>query len=531
MTGLPRAALAPGALSLLFGCLNHRDASAARRGLDLCLANPFDETIGLLQYATDPLTSEVLARVPRIEDARLKGAILRALLKRPGRKIAAEIPAAFAGTPITVMAEDDPILDAALGVNPPEVQRRMFELLAEADLNAIAGTDKMRKLIEMLSAGDARRDPPAQAALLKLARAKLRAGYQAPVKRTGQPAAAAEGAASFETVLAGVAAGADTDNQTAIDAASALLGVGQARLLHERLQRLQPATRQDERLQALIRALPRDRALAAREALPIFLAMQLSSANTRTQTLALSALMQIHSSTDPKQRWRVNLAVKQAVEARQLVALSASGDENISGQATTLLRALGALSSADETEFRSLADEAARQEKMQAIEQAEPGRAVGPFGCMIYLDVQPTQPQAQPGRPASEPGRSNIPLPSTPVNFQRPTQGGPVRVIAGTLQIGPPETRRDGPPAPGAILINAAPLLRDALETPEAQKEGLAGKIDPATLRAELVCEIKYEQLGTWSGELIVQDSGQEAAGEFTLKITGAKIVFEPLTK
>ena len=130
--------------------------------------------------------------------------------------------------------------------------------------------------------------------------------------------------------------------------------------------------------------------------------------------------------------------------------------------------------------------------------------------------------------------RNNVPLTASPLTFQRSAQGGQVRVIADGVQIGPPEVRQEGQPAPtaGSVQINAAPLLRAAMESADAKKEGLADKINPDSLRAPQICELKYDGLGSWSAELTIQDS-QEAAGsgEFPMKVVGAKIVMEPATQ
>jgi len=534
LTGLP---LVPGQQNigqLLVGCLKCKHAPVLEAALAAVLSNPFEQTVSALEFASEEAVGQLLARVPKVEDVKVKQAILSVLLKRASGRQLAEILNAFSDTPVVVNREEDPILTLAMREGQPaEVQRLILETLARADLSAVAGSDRIRKLIELLGSSETKRDAKVRAAMLKLATNQLKSGYEAPIKRSSRSGGRDRSQVSFETLLATVAVAPDTDSRTSRQAAATLLGLGLVRELSEKLKGAQGG---EARVQDWIQNLGRDKNLAAREALPVFVANQLVSTDPKTLQLAVTALSAIQKMSDAKQRWKVNLAIKQGLEAKQLVTLTVHEQETVARPALALLRDLSGMTTAEAAEFEGLPDENARQGMLNSLEQNRSSKAVGSFACMVYVDVR-TNPAAvarQPGRRAPvEEERQNVPLTSTVVAFQRGARDGQVRVIADGTPIGPPDTRQGGSSSasPGSIPINASALLRAALNSPEAQAEGLAGKVNPASLRAPIICELKYEQLGAWGAEVTVQDTGDPASSEFPLRVVGAKILLEPITQ
>lgn len=535
-TGLPPLPGRQSILRILAGCLQCKEAQVREQALEVVLANPFDQTIGILKNANKEAVTQLLARVPGMEDANLKQAVLRVLLQRPPDTQLSEILAAFKDTPVTISKEDDPILETAIREGQPaEVQRLILELLAKANLSAVSGSEKVRKLIELLTSGEMKPDAKVQAAMLELARNQLKAGYEAPVRRASQSGLyhASQRAAGFDSLLVSVALAPKTDSASSRQAVITLLELGRVRALNERLQAAQAEA--DPRVQDWIQNLARDKNLLQREALPVFLAGQLAIAKDRTLQLAVTALTAIQKSVPPKDRWKVNLAIKQGMESKQLVLLSTNPDVRISRPALALLRDLAGMTAAEAAEFEGLPDESSRQDKLNTIEQNRSSKAVGSFGCMVYVDVRsnPSARAAQPGGRAAVLERNSVPLPSSVVNLQRAAQGGAVRVIVDGTPIGPPDAKGPGQPSAsaGSIPINPALLLRAALNSPEAQKEGLAGKISPASLRSVQSCELKYEQLGAWGAEVTLSDGPDASSGEYPLRIVSAKILLEPMTQ
>lgn len=514
---------------LMLAGLNSVMPPVREQVINVILANPAQQTLALLSLADNDAVGQLLAKVPVIKDARLKGAVMAALLRRGDKTQTAKVLAAFSDISIVVANENDPLMAIASAEGPADVQRAVLDVLARADLRAVADSQKLKQLIDALSAPEVKRDPAVRAAVLKFAQAQFKAAYEAPIKRGTSTGSPAEATGTFESLLASVAAGPNSPPDQARAAALTLLGAGRLKALNDRLQKLQGPTA-DARVQDFIQSFVREKSLWGREALPIFLAAQLASANPRTQQLAISALVAVQKGAEVKSRWRVNLAIKQGLEARQLVTLTTSTQEQVSRPALGLLRDLGAFAPAEAAEFETLPDESSRQDRLGGLEGARAGKAVGPMICMIYLDVRPADGGSSDAAAAKERllPRNSVPLPSSPVTLQR-SQDGKVRVIMDRIQIGPPEAK-DGQDAapPAGIRINAAPLIRAALESPDAQKEGLAGKINPASLRVEQVCDLAYVQLGQWGGELTFQEPPELPASEHPLKVTGARIIFEP---
>ena len=81
-----------------------------------------------------------------------------------------------------------------------------------------------------------------------------------------------------------------------------------------------------------------------------------------------------------------------------------------------------------------------------------------------------------------------------------------------------------------SMKINAALLLRAALSSPQAAQLLPVDQIDLSGLNEPKETDMKYEQLGTWSCEVTVQEPQTQTAPEGkTLRLVGAKIIFEPM--
>jgi hypothetical protein len=125
-----------------------------------------------------------------------------------------------------------------------------------------------------------------------------------------------------------------------------------------------------------------------------------------------------------------------------------------------------------------------------------------------------------------------VPLAASDVTIQ-PVGDADHRIIANGREINirpdSPQAGRGGRGgAPGSLQISVASLLRAALTSSDAQREGLAGVVDLSPLTADLVCDLKADPFGTWTAE--VPNLNRRGTSDRPLDISGARIVLEPVS-
>ncbi len=512
---LPSVNVPANALMMVAACLASAVPQVQQRAADVLLTNPSQQSLLVLSDASGPTRPLVVDKLAKASSPELKSAMLRLMLLRPDPATLPKMLAAAKDVPVVVKGEDDPLIGSLLAPHSAASLELLLEMLSRADLSAVVNSANLKKAFETI-ASTQQNSKAIRAALLRLATAQFQPPYEAPVKR-GSAVQRPSETSAFEALLVTLAT--STDPDTAQAAATALINVGRLTALNEQLRKA------DARIaQGLIQAFYRNKAMWERESLPIFLASRLSDTDPKTQQLALAALLSGLQTVPAKERWKATLAIKLGVDRAQLVELSGNPEERIAQQATELLIRLTQTRPSEASELANLPDKAARDARLATMEGENAAKAAGPFVCMIYLDVAPTgqQQSLEPGADVERP-RFSVPIAGPTVVFQRP--GGKLAVLLDSTNIA--VTSAGGEPG-GGLKINAGPILRAAAESPAAGKENLAGRIDLLPLAEPRETEIKYEQFGMWSGEATIQDQ-QRPDNQMPLRISGARIVFEPL--
>ncbi len=532
---LPPSTAPSSLFSVLAACLNHKEARVRERTLDILLSDGSRDSVTVLAKAAADAREILIPKLTQVSDNEVKAAIVRVLLIRADAPTVSKLLGSVGPLAVNITRDDDPLLTALMSQSSPESMQKLLELLGRSDLSQVGGSEKFRRILDNLAAGPS--DPAVRSAMLKLALGQFKLPYEAPIKRErqqgGTPTSAGSG---FESMLAALAVGPDAE--TANTAAAALFASGRIHALKERFGRMASNTQR----QNLVQYLLKDKKLWEQEALPVFLASRLTEKDPQLVQLALDALALMHQRIDPKQRWRFNLAVKQGLDAKQLAEMTSNANEKISSRAVDLLIRLAMMPTADESEFKSATDAAARTQKLTTLEQTRSTKPAGRYGCMLYVDLKPVDSAGAAGADGASGAGANgavapvrlprlsIPLLCPPVALQE--SGDRIVVVAEgrELQVAAPgDAPAPGATGPRTLRINAGPLLRYALTSPEAEKEGLTDKIDVLSLNEQRDCDMKYEQLGTWSGELNIQDEPSAPASDKSMRVAGAKIIFEPL--
>jgi len=530
---LPTSRASQNVFDALKACLKHPDLQVYTRAIDIVLANGVRQSLATLTELSDAARDELIQRLPSVEDLQLKTVILRLLLIRTSPDSLSKVLRAFGVPPLTVTSVDDPLLAVFRGYVPDSALPPLLDLLSQADLTAVQGTNELNRVLETLPV-EQRDNPRLQSAILRLATLQFIPAYQAPIPRDRQAryGSRSEDASGFEALLASIAASPSSDDKAARTATASLLAAGQIHLLNDRLAR----TKSDRRQQNLIQSFAKDEKLWQREALPIFLASRLSGKNKRTLYLALAALQAKSDAIKPS--WRFNLAVRQGIDPTQLVRLTLHEDEKIARVANKLVQRLARFSDAEKKEFYLLGSPEARLDHLKRIDQQRIKKPVGEFACVVYLDVTSTGVSTRSTGRSSEGKtsivRRNVPLTSSTVMIQSLAQAG-VQIIADGRRIGlsgmSVGTKRSSRSDSATLNIDAGSLLQSALVSSGAKKEGLTAKAYRHSLTNVLRCELKYEKWGAWFGEITVSRGRSSSEDEGTWEATGAKIILEPLVR
>jgi hypothetical protein len=466
----------------------------------------------------------------KVNEPVLKAALVRVILVRPDPAVVGKLLEACRDLKLAVTGPDDPILNVFKGRAPNDARLKLVSFLGHLDLSAIAGTNAIEDILAAL-AMDAQRDPALQSALLELARSGFQEPYRAPLGSARRNNPAENKPSCFTGLLARIAGAPNADPATARAAAAALLAAGRLTELQDKLKQMPSAADRAK----LIAGVGADRDLWAREALPMVLASCLADSDPKCALAALATLGEIYKGTDAKQRWRLNLAVKLGLDPQALLKWTQAQDEKLARMSVSLLRQLAQMSPADSDQLDSLTDAAARQQFLNDLEKKRAEKPAGKYACMVYVDLRPgnVPPAGGSGYGALPPGAvrveqpmANVPLFSSTVKVQ--LEGDKIsQVLADDRFIGIPDDRGNLSSS-GRLSIDAGPLILDGLRWADEQKQAFASKVDRLGLSERLRCELRHERLGTWCGEVTINQSRTPDPG-VPLQVTGGIVLLEPL--
>ncbi|MBP7934954.1 MAG: hypothetical protein KA354_09945 [Phycisphaerae bacterium] len=548
---LPPSPAPQNVFSILAACLGSGIPAIYQRSLDLIVAYPSQQslvTVADMPRTASDVRAALIERLTKVTENATKTAAMRILLSMPDESTTVKLLEACEGTKTALTGADDPILRAFKRGQPPQVQIKLVELLGRSDLSRVAGETAFADVLKML-ASDATKDAGLQAALLKLARGQFQVTYEAPIHR-GQGLPAAGGgvpgkSSAPELLLATLATVPKGDPKAAREAAGLLIEAGRLGVLEEQLKQ---ATSVDQRVQ-VVQNVGVSKELAKREALPVFLARRLADPEEKVSVMALNALAEIYKNADANQRWRLDLAVKSGVDAKEILRLVQSKDTKVARAAMSLIRQLGKMSAAESDQIQS-SEPGTRDQKYAAFNDQRGAKPSGTYQCVVYLDVKSAataNPQdGNAGGMEADLAEGVVPLtegtslpcpdlrltlqPEGAQGFRVIFDGRDLTLVGGEGDAGGP-SRSAAPSSTGPVTlrIDAAPILLEALKKAQDQKSSFAAQVNQVVLNDRVPCELRHEQLGTWGGELQLQGAGAQRGMdlETPLQITGGKIYLE----
>jgi len=535
---IPPSQAPSNAFAILGACLNSKHAQARQEALRILLADGSRQSLQILSDLGRDALKTVAGQVGQIKSDERKAAVLRLLFVRPDNNAVTSMLAGCGGLSVTVTSEDDPLL-TALKIPSLSVRAKvaLMELLGRSNLFAVANSPSFGQILNTVRE-DGSKQPQVMAALLSMVASHFQLPYQSPIPRgsQGSPAPTAQQGGGFEDLLAQLAMDSTMKDETAsAKAALALVASGRVSSLKDQLVK----SENDKRCLEIIKTLGRAKELRDRDALPFFLASILSREDPQVLKETLSLLTIIHDDSSKDNRWRINLAVRQGVDQTKLIHLTVDDDPDIARQATALLKRTIGMTSKEAEDFDRSTGENARAtcltERILAERNANP---VGQFACLLLLDTQsdappPTEPSTRSQQTTIT--RTSVPLVTSRVTIDRTREG--LRISADGVEIGRVEAADAGGDQPGAtpvgaLPVNPAALISDALKSADARKEGLAGKVDITPIKSALdqqKCELKPDALGGWAGEVTIPVTGGKTPDR-PVSITAAKILLQPLT-
>lgn len=527
-TGLELSSAPENVFKVLDACLAGRQPEVLQRALDIALADSSEQSI-LAMANLSPEGRMLLAdRLNKVADPVLKAALVRLLLARQDMAVFDKVAEACRELKLVITGPTDPVLNIFSGRLAAEQSVALVQLLANADLTAIANSDVLERTLTSLVM-DAQRSKPLQAALLQLAQSGFRDSYEAPLGSMRRSGSGDGKPSPFCSLLARIASMPNADAATVRSAGTVLLAAGRVREIQDRLKQI-PSVADRSRL---ITSLGGSRELWSAEALPAFLASCLSDNDPKPALAALNALADIYKATDAKQRWRFNLAVKLGLDTASLIKWTQAPDDKLSRLAMSLLRQLAHLTQQESDQFDSLPDASARQQFLTDLERKWQEKPAGKYGCMVYVDLRPAATATTGGLPlGAESGElskpvTSFPLVSSIVTIQ--TEGSIVsQVTADGRYIGMPDERGSLAPVPGQLSVDGSQLLLDGLKWAHDQKLPFVTKVDRLALSERLKCDLRRERLGLWCGEFTI---GQARASERQplLQVTSAVLLLESI--
>lgn len=531
ITGLEASTAPVNVFRVLAACVSSPRPEIVQRAVDIILADGSEQAVLILADLPADGRSFLAERLAKVNEPVLKAALVRVTLFHPDPAVVGKLLEACRDLKLPVAGPDDPILDVFGRHVPNDVRLKLVSFLGHLDLSAIAGTRKLEDILSTL-AMDAQRDPGLQAALLELARSGFQESYRAPLGSARRNNPAENKPSCFAGLLARIAGTPNMEPATARAAAAALLAAGRLTELQDKLKQMPSAADRAK----LIAGVGANMDLWTREALPMFLAACLADSDPRCALAAMTALGEIYKGTDAKQRWRLNLAVKLGLDQQALLKWIQAPDEKLARMSVSLLRQLTQMSPADSDQLDSLTDAAARQQFLTDLEKKRAARPAGKYACVVYVDLRGgnVPPAGGSGYGAGSPGAArveqpmtNVPLLSSTVKVQ--LEGDKIsQVTADDRHIAMPDDRGNLSSAPGQLSIDAAPLILDGLRWADEQKQAFASKVDRLGLSERLRCDLRHERLGTWCGEVTINQSRTPDQGE-PLQVTGGIVFLEPL--
>jgi len=543
LEGMPVSTAPPNVYALLSACLGNRQVQAQQEALAILLTDATQQSMRVLADELQPeAVRTVIGQLSQLQNDQMKAAILRMRLIHPDPKMLVDVLKACGTLSVKVTSDDDPLLTALKDENlKGEPRQRLLELLARSDLTAVANSQTFATILTTVRAESEL--PAVHSALLALAISQFRVPYEAPIQRARSTGAAPDQQpGGSEVLLAELAMEPGVAEETAQKAAVALVASGRIAALKDQFLKSTDAAR----AQGILQALMRNRDLAKRESLATFLTGCLTNPdpkamNPKVVQTILADLGAIDTAWAPENRWRLNLAIRQGINLEQLVQLTTNSEDRIAEQAMGLLRRVSPITSEQFHELELLSGESeARRDRLKLMIDRKTADPVGQYACLVCADIEMSV-QADPLHPRAEQtsgGKvtyNNIPLASTKVVIERTSDNG-LRILADRREIGKVagtggDTGGEHKPrAPGALSINAAPLVKAALQSDDARDARLSGKVDILSFDQppEQKCDLAPDSFGGWSGELMINSPAQ-ASPDRPARVVSAKIMLQPL--
>lgn len=567
---LPVSPASEKVFTILQACLNSGHTKVREKAVDIALKDGSQQSAATLVDIPQDTRAVLIDRFAGLADDPLKAVLLRILLAgadEADQRGMAKLLGACDKLEMTLTGNNDPVLKMIRSRPPAAVQVKLLGLLGRADLSEPSAARALNDLLNALVT-DEPLDANMRSALLALAMGQFQLPYHAPVPRTSMSQQLpnrmvisggeltfepqtdrmysqqrTDESQTFESLLARLTTAPGADVQTIRAASGALIRAGRISELDNQFTQMSA----DGDRARLIRTISQDKELWTREALPMFLAGRLTEGDPKCAQAALAALADIYQATEAKQQWQLNAALKLSINLNELTKLTAAGDDKLARSAISLLRQLGKLSNAESDQFQSAADPVGRQQVLDQLSRQRADKPAGKFACMLYLDVKPSgvtqghrppiadeqkNEKTSPSRDQVKPPKrlvyslTNIPLVSSNVLIAQDEKRGTRISVAGRNIMDPDGTT----PSTGSMRINAAILLSNALKTASKQNHPVADFVDALALGESLVCDLRHKQLGTWTGEVRMDELSGGRSQEGQLQISGAMIVLEPAT-
>jgi hypothetical protein len=477
----------------------------------------------LLADAESETRKVIIAEIPKLESEQFKSVVVRLMLMRPDPASTADLIAATQSVSVEITNAEDPLLQMLLDATEDNLPG-ILAMLGRADLTMIEASPEFNRLIDDFNR-KAPRTKTLQQAIIDMATNQFkRLPYETPLpeagagaQRGGHPEREVNG---FESLLANIAADPSVSSDMAWSAASALIGAGRVHALSEALSSLKAQSRRQD----IIRSAARDPVLRDGQSLPIFLTSILTGNDAKAFPSALAALQAIRSALEPKNRWLINLSIKQTLTPDEIVKLSLDQDSGVAGRATTLITQLARMTEEQTQGFRADLSQSGRIEELNQLSEERKEKLAGTFRTIMYFDLEPVTP---PGRIAPAGGqrpRRNMPLIGPTVHIER--SGSRTNIVLERINIGMKD--RTAPADQIMPAIGIKPLLEQALREAAEAGNPLTDQIDPNQIDRNASCSLKEANLGTWQGETIPQARQTTNANKPTMTIKRISVWLEP---
>lgn len=504
VAGLPLSPAPPNVFEILSACLSSPHAALREKALRICLQDGSQQSIGILNQLRGQSSEILLKEMDRVTDPQLKGTILRVLVLSAEEEALPALLQATEGLTLQVRSGNDPLLTRLKRLQTQEAAVPLLALLTRARFD-----EDVARSPELLQAV---RDipeplwqvPHVQAELYKLCAFPLRPEYASPIKyeKSGSPLRSTgqetQPDSAFEEVLTRLTLQPESFSKVVEASILQLIGTGRIEWLNQGLAR--ETTPADRRI-TIIRQIAKEdnQQLWTLDATPVFLASRVGDPDDEAVRLALSYLLDITRRLDEDDAWRFHFAVKRTIPQERLLALTGHADPAITELALRLLPRLALMTKEDADQFKTMLSETERKAAVEAQNDKLGREPAGPFMAAVRLEIVPTaasssrSPRGQTARPQF------MLLTCGKGTFETSRENEP-RVVFDRKNLIADPTTRTGTSGRSSLAIDAAPLIRAALASEEAENEGLARRLDVSFLSDPIPCPVTYESLGTWMG-------------------------------